>query len=216
MLNDLRHAIRLLAHAKGWTAVVVVSLALGIGANAALFGAVNGMFLRKIPVRDPDSLVRLRTFGRNDMSNNSSDYGFNPPDIRASFSYPMFQQFVANNQTMTDLIACAPYSRGSVVVNGQADLASLFVASGNYFQVLGITARLGRTIVPDDDRPSAAGVAVISSRFWQSRFGSDSKAVGSSIRVNDVPVTIIGVLPTAFTGVQQPVGEPADVTLPES
>jgi putative ABC transport system permease protein len=147
MLNDIRHAIRLLTHAKGWTAVVVVSLALGIGANAALFGAVNGMFLRKIPVRDPDSLVRLRTFGRNDVSNNSSDYGFNPPDFRASFSYPMFQQLVANNQTMTDLIACAPYSRGSVVVSGQADLASLFVASGNYFQVLGITARLGRTIL---------------------------------------------------------------------
>jgi predicted permease len=216
MLNDLRHAIRLLIHAKGWTAVVVVSLALGIGANAALFGAVNGMFLRKIPVRDPDSLVRLRTFGRNDMSNSSSDYGFNPPDFRATFSYPMFQQFVADNQTMTDLIACAPYIRGSVVVNGQPDLASLFVVSGNYFQVLGITARLGRTILPDDDQPSAPGVAVISSRYWRSRFGSDSRVAGTSIRVNNLPVTIVGVLPPAFTGVQQAVAEPADVSLPIS
>ena len=196
--------------------MVVVSLGLGIGANAALFGAVNGMFLRKIPVRDPDSLVRLRTFGRNDMSNSSSDYGFNPPDFRATFSYPMFQQFVANNQTMTDVMACAPYSRGSVAVDGQADLASLFVVSGNYFQALGITARLGRTILPDDDQPSAPGVAVISSRYWRSRFGSDSNVVGRSIRVNNVPVTIVGVLPLAFTGVQQAVAEPADVSLPIS
>src|SRR5262245_423848 len=216
MLNDLRHATRLLTHTVGWTAVVVVSLALGIGANAALFGAVNGMFLRKIPVRDPDSIVRLRTFGRNDMSNNSSDYGFSPPDFRSTFSYPMFQQFVANNQTMTDVIAGAPYNRGSVVVNGQSDLATLFVASGNYFRVLGITARLGRTILPDDDQPSAPGVAVISSRYWRSRFGSDSKVVGTSIRVNNVPVTIVGVLPPTFTGVQQAVAESADVSLPIS
>ena len=76
MLKDLRHAIRMLAHAKGWTAVVVLSLGLGIGANAALFSAVNGMLLTKIPVRDPDTLVRLRWSGKNDMVTSSSDYGF--------------------------------------------------------------------------------------------------------------------------------------------
>lgn len=75
MLKDLRHAARMLMHVKGWTAVVVLSLGLGIGANAALFSAVNGMLLTKVPVRDPDSLVRLRWMGKNDMVTNSSDYG---------------------------------------------------------------------------------------------------------------------------------------------
>ena len=75
MLKDIRHAVRTLLHAKGWTAVVVISLALGIGANTALFSAINGLYLRKLPVDDPDTLVRLRFMGRNDMSTSSSDYG---------------------------------------------------------------------------------------------------------------------------------------------
>ena len=108
MLKDLRHAFRLLFQAKGWTAVVLVSLALGIGANTALFSAVNGLLLKKIPVNDPDSLVRLRWSGQNDMATDSSDYGFSGKDeagrnLRATFSYPMYQQFVVDNQTMTEL-----------------------------------------------------------------------------------------------------------------
>src|SRR6185295_17270414 len=123
MLKDLRHAVRILLHAKGWTAVVVLSLALGIGANMALFSAVNGLLLTKIPVKDPDSLVRLRWAGKNDMVTSSSDYGpvNKTPDgqsVRTTFSYPMYQQFVADNRTMTDLIACAPQGRLNVVVNG--------------------------------------------------------------------------------------------------
>src|SRR3954470_4988256 len=114
MIKDLRHAIRMLLHAKGWTAVVVLSLALGIGANAALFSAINGMLLTKLPVQDPDSLVRLRWAGRNDMVNSSSDYGFiqrgpGNENVRTTFSYPMYLQFVADNKTMTDLVACAPF-----------------------------------------------------------------------------------------------------------
>src|SRR5438105_1588787 len=103
MLNDLRHAIRLLFQAKGWTAVVVLSLALGIGANTALFSAVNGLLLRTVPVRDPGSLVRLRYSGSNDMVTSSSDYGStNEAEMRTTLSYPMYRQFVAENRTMTD------------------------------------------------------------------------------------------------------------------
>src|SRR5688572_29601571 len=150
MLKDLRHAVRVLFHAKGWTIVVVLSLALGIGANTALFSVLNGMLLTEVPVRDPDSLVRLRYVGRNDMVTSSSDYGFSGrgPDgqnVRATFSYPMYRQFVADNRTMTDLVACAPYGRVNVVVDGQAELANAFTASGNYFQMLGVSARMGRT-----------------------------------------------------------------------
>ena len=158
--------------------------------------------------------MRFRFWGRNDMVNSSSDYGYSSKtpdgqDVRASFSYPMFQQFVADNRTMTDLFACAPQGRMNVVVDGQADIASAFLASGNYFQVLGVSARLGRTIVPDDDTPSAPPVAVISSKYWHSRFGTDPERRRKSIRVNNVLVTIVGVLPPDFTGVQQPVAAAA-------
>jgi predicted permease len=219
MLKDLRHAIRMLLHAKGWTAVVVLSLALGIGANTALFSAMNGLLLTKVSVQDPDTLVRFRYTGRNDMVTDSSGYGVlnktaDGQDVRASFSYPMFQQFVADNRTMADLFACAPFGRVSVVVDGQAELASAFISTGNYYRVLGARARAGRTITPDDDQPSAPPVAVISSKYWHSRFGTDPSVVGRTVRINNVLVTIVGVLSPDFTGVQQPLGEPPDISVP--
>jgi predicted permease len=219
MLKDLRHAVRILLHAKGWTAVVVLSLALGIGANTALFTAINGLLLTNVPARDPDSLVRLRYVGRNDMVTSSSSYGYVTPDpgevpVRASFSYPMYQQFLADNQTLSDLFAFAPIGRVNVVVDGNAELGSSLIVTGNYYQALGVRARIGRTLLPDDDRPDAPPAAVISSKYWNSRFGADPSAVGRNITVNNVPVTIVGVIAPDFTGVQQIGGEPPDVTLP--
>ena len=221
MLKDLRHAVRMLMHAKGWTAVVLLSLALGIGANTAIFSAVNGLLIKQIPVKDPDSLVRLRYSGRNDMSTSSSDYGFvaRTPDgqnVRTTFSYPIYKQFVADNQTMSDVFACAPYGRVNVVVDGNADLASAFISTGNYYRVLGVNARIGRTILPEDDQPSAPPVAVISSKFWHTRFATDPGVVGKTVRVNDVIVTIVGVIQPEFTGIQQPIGELNDIGLPLS
>src|SRR5436190_12286323 len=134
MLNDLRHGARLLYHTKGCTLVVIVCLALGIGANTALFGAINSLLLKEVSVPDPASLVRLRYHGKNDMSTDNSDYGSTKKDaagqnIRTTFSYPMYRTFRASNQTMTDLLACAPFGRVNVIVAGQADLASSFLAS---------------------------------------------------------------------------------------
>ena len=219
MLKDLRHAVRMLLQAKGWTAVVVLSLALGIGANTALFSAVNGLLLTRLNVQDPESLVRLRYVGRNDMVTSSSDYGFvqRGPDglnVRTTFSYPMYQQFLADNKTMSDVFACAPYGRLNVVVDGQAELASAFISSGNYYQLLGVNARIGRTILPEDDRPTAPPVAVISSKYWHTRFGTDPSVLGRTVRMNNVQVTIVGVLPPDFTGVQQPLAELPDVAVP--
>ena len=222
MIKDLRHAARMLLNNKGWTAVVVLSLALGIGANTALFGAFNSLLLTKLPVKDPDGLVRVRwstdAKGRNDMVTSSSDYGYSAPGpngerVRSTFSYPMYRQFVTDNQTMTDVFACAPFGRLNVVVDGQAELASAFVSSGNYYQVLGIGARLGRTIVPDDDRADATPVAMISSKYWHLRFGTDPGVVGKVVRMNNVLVTIVGVLPPDFTGVQNTTDELPDVSL---
>jgi predicted permease len=220
MLKDLRYGLRMLLHAKGWTAVVVVSLALGIGANTAIFSAMNGLLLTRIPVQDPETLVRIRFAGRNQMATSSSDYGFTRrlggESMRTTFSYPMFQQFVKDNQTLADLFACAPAGRVNVVANGQAELATAFLATGNYFRMLGIHARLGRVFGPEDDNPTAPPVAVISERFWRSRFASDRSVVGKVVSANLVPVTVVGVLPAGFTGIQQPVGEPPDITFPVS
>ena len=124
--------------------------------------------------------MRLRYGGRNDMVTSSSDYGYSSQgrdgqNVRTTFSYPMYQQFLADNQTMTDLFACAPFGRVNVVVDGQAEIATAFISSGNYYQVLGVSARIGRTIVPDDDTPTAPPVAVISSKYWHTRFCDRSR-----------------------------------------
>ena len=219
MLKDLRHAGRMLLHAKGWTTVVVLSLALGIGANTALFSALNGLLLERLPVKDPDSLVRIRYSGPNDMATDSSDYGYGATDaagrnIRSTFSYPMYQQYVADNRTMSDLIAFAPFGRVNVVVDGAADVAEAFISTGNYYRVLGVPTVLGRTILPEDDRPDASPVAVISSKYWYSRFAGDPGIVGKTVRVNNVLVTIVGVLSPKFTGVQQAVDDPPDISIP--
>src|SRR5687768_17728946 len=219
MLKDLRHAVRMLLHAKGWTIVVLLSLALGIGANTAIFTALNAMLLKQIPVRDPDTLVRLRWHGKNDMVTSSSDYGFtargpNNENVRSTFSYAMYQQFLVDNKTMSDVIACAPYSRVNVVVDGQAEVASAFISSGNYFRALGVGARIGRTITPEDDLPTAPPVAMISSKYWHTRFATDPAVVGRTIRVNNVVLTIVGVIEPGFTGIQQPLAELQDISLP--
>jgi predicted permease len=221
MLKDLRHAVRMLLGAKGWTAVVLLSLALGIGANTAIFSAINGLLLKQIPVRDPDTLVRLRWSGRNDMVTSSSDYGFSAKasdgqNIRTTFSFPMYQQLVADNRTMSDLVACAPYGRVNVVVDGKAEIATAFISTGNYYQVLGVRARAGRTITPEDDKPAAPPAAVISSKYWHTRFMTDPAVVGKTMRVNDVVVTVVGVIAPEFTGIQQPVSELPDIGLPLS
>ena len=136
------------------------------------------------------------------MVTDSSEYGFSNKDaaglqVRSTFSYPMFRQFVADNQTLVDLFACAPYGRTNVVVAGQAELATTFISSGNYYRMLGLTANPGRTIVPEDDNPTAAPVAVISASYWHTRFASDPGIVGRVIHVNNAPVTIVGVMTTA-------------------
>jgi predicted permease len=218
MLRDLRHAVRILLQAKGWTLVIVLSLALGIGANTAIFSGLNALLLTKIPVRDADTLVRIRWGGANDMVNSSSDYGTSRPGPdgqrrRATFSYPMYQQFLTDNRTMTDLLACAPFSQVRVVLDGQTEMASAFVSTGNYYQLLGVTARLGRTILPEDDQPSASPVAVVSSKFWHSRFNTDPGVIGRTIRVNDVVVTIVGVLPAGFTGIQSTTAGQRDLSM---
>ena len=219
MLKDFRLAARMLLRSRSWTAVVLVSLALGIGANTALFSAINGLLLRKLPVSDPDTLVRFRYAGPNEMRTDILIYGFTARDARGrqvepTFSYPMYRQFVEHNETLSDLIACAPVGRVNVVVDGRSEIASGYFASGNHYRVLGVGARLGRTLVPDDDEPTAAPVAVVSHKYWMSRFGGRSDIAGVRATINNAPVTIVGVLPPEFTSIEQTAGDAPDITVP--
>jgi predicted permease len=220
MRQDLRYAARVLLQGKGWTVVVVLSLALGIGANIALFSAVNGLVFRKLPVKDPDTLVRLRNVGRNNMANSTSDYGVRAQegglDARATFSFPMFQQLRRENRTMTDMVAGAPMANVNVVVDGQAEIASGYVASGNFHGLLGIGTVLGRTMTPSDDDAAASPVAVLSHSYWTRRFGRSPDVLGKVLIANNTPVTVVGVTAPEFTGIQRPIGTAPDLTFPLS
>ena len=215
---DVTYAARTLLQAKTWTAVIVLLLALGIGANTALFSATNALLFASIPASKPDELVRLRWSGRNDAANDRSDYGYlGPPTGRgagATFSYPTFLELRATAGDLADLFACAPVGPVTAVIDTTAALVTSLAASGNYFRVLGVEASVGRVFGADDDRAGAPPVAVISSRYWRNRFGQDPAAVGKVIHLNGVPVTIIGVTPPAFTGVQRMLDEPPDVSFP--
>jgi predicted permease len=217
--RDVCYATRTLRRSPGFATVAIVMVALGIGANTALFGAINGLWLRPLDVRQPESLVRLKWAGKNDMVTDSSDYGFSGKDdvliVRSTFSYQMFQQFVAQNRTLDDLFACAPFfGRANIVADGRADVATAFVSTGNYYRMLGLTANPGRTLVPDDDQPGATPVAVISARFWRTRFGGDPNAIGKVVLLNNVPVTIVGVITPELVDVQQAVREGPDIAFP--
>jgi predicted permease len=207
MLRDLRHAVRVLLQAKGWTAVVLVSLALGIGANAALFSAINGVLLQTIEADEPDALVRLSWHGENDMVRSSSEYGYsgeaaNGERRRMTFSYPAFEALCSANETLVDLFAAAPFGRVNFVVDGQAEIASSFLASGSYFRTLGVGAAAGRTITPVDDDPAAAPV------------GRDPQIIGATVGINGRPFTIVGVTAADYAGIQGTGRDAADVHIP--
>jgi len=218
MLHDLKHAYRMLLHSKGWTIVVLLSLAIGIGFTTALFTAVNGLLLQTVSVREPEALVELKHTGQNDMVRSSSDYGYslqeNGKNVRSTFSYSIYQQLRSANQTLADLIGGTSLESFNFASNGSSEIASSFGVTGNYFKVLGVSAVAGRTIEESDDEPSAESVAVLSYPFWQKRFGGDRSVVGKSVRLNNVPVTIVGVLPQSFIGIQRLAETPRDIWIP--
>ena len=215
MLHDLKHAYRMLMQSKGWTVVVLLSLAIGIGATTALFTAVNGLLLQTVAIRQPNELAVLKWTGKNDQVRSSSDYGFsqrhNGENVRSTFSYATYQQLKAANKTTTDLIAGTSLESFNFASNGTSEIATAFGVSGNYFKELGVSAIAGRTIEASDEQPGAEPVAVISYQFWQRRFAGDPSIVGKSVRLNTTTVTIVGVLPASYTGIQRMADTPRDV-----
>ena len=218
LAQDLRLAVRVLLGTRIWTLVVLLSLALGIGANTALFSAVNGLLLQTVSVPEPERLVRFNHVGRNDMVRNSNDYGysgtFGTANIRSTFSFPMIEQLRAANTTMTGLAAGVPMGSLNVLVGGDAQLSTGYQATGNYFSVIGVPAIVGRVFGDADDKPSASPVAVISHAYWRKRFAGEPSAIGRVVSINGHIVTIVGVTPPDFAGIERLGADAPDITLP--
>jgi predicted permease len=197
--RDLRYVLRLLAKSPGFTAVAVFSLALGIGANTAIFTLINALLLRDVPVEHPEQLVRLRAVRR---------------DGKVPFSYPMFREVERNQRVFTALIGWGLGTMLNVDVNGVPQQSRVMAVTGNCYSELGVTPLLGRLFTPEDSNPSNAdfNVAVLGYEFWQRRFGGVPDVVGKQIRIESRLFTIIGVTRKWFTGMT--VGEPPDITVP--
>jgi predicted permease len=215
----MKLALRQLLKSPGFAAVAILSLALGIGANTAVFSVTNAALLARLPVKDPERLVIFNWLAEENVQPQSSNGWQNrePGSTKTtgtSFSIPTFEAFQQQTATLADVFAFTPMGNLSVIADGAAELAAgTQLASGNYHHGLGVGAIAGRVFTPEDDRAGAEPVAVISHAYWQRRFGGDPAAVGKSITVNGVPVTIVGVTMPAFRGALRR-GEVVDLTLP--
>lgn len=194
----LRFFARTLVRQPGFALTVILSLALGIGANSVMFAVAKTILLDRLAVRDPESLVLLKwtadEFPAESLSGNVSFDG--PKASSTSFSYPTYESLARNAKTLTSLVAFAGNERINVSVGGDATIARGAMVSGNYYSALGVNAALGRTLTAADGED----VAMISHAYWQSRFGGARDAIGRTISVNGKPVTIVGVEPASFEG----------------
>jgi len=194
LAQDLRYGCRVLRKSPGFTLVAVASLALGIGANTAIFTLVDTLILRALPVRDPVRLVRLKG---------------------GSWTNPIWEQIRERHHDLFESAAAFSDTRFDLAPGGEADFAEGFWASGGFFEVVGVPTILGRTLTREDDLRDGGPdgpVAVISHAFWQRRFGGAADVVGRSLALNGVPFTIVGVTPAAFFGPS--VGRSFDVAAP--
>jgi predicted permease len=198
--QDCRYGLRLLRRSPVFTSVAILSLALGIGANTAIFSLMDRILLRMMPVPKPDRLVELVRFwsGR-----------------RTNHAYPHFQQLREALQSFEALMAHSWLGEHEISIDGETEIAQVEMASGAYYSMLGVEARIGRTFTEEVDRvPRANPVAVISEAYWERRFGSAPSVVGKTFRRRGTVFTIIGVTPREFTGVT--LGKIADITFPVS
>jgi hypothetical protein len=207
LLQDIRFGARILARSPGITAIAILSLALGIGANAAIFALAKAVLLDPLAVVQPEQL-RLLSLLKDDRSVVVNSWGdFYPDDhghtVVASFSYPVYQQLRDHDRSLGELWAfvdLGQFGHVSATMDGHAEVLHAELVSGNFFQGLGVAAALGRTIeTADDATPGKGAVAVISDSFWQRRFAHSPTVIGKTITVNRSPVTIIGVAPKGFT-----------------
>jgi predicted permease len=215
MLQDLRYGFRMLLKHKGFTAVAVLSLALGIGANTAIFSLIDTVMLRALPVQEPERLV---LFGNAESA--GVTIGF-PDSSQDLFSYPTYREVRQRNQVFSDVAAVHSFpSRVHGVVHaggstGELEQINAQMVSGTFFSVLGVNALFGRTLTSDDDvTPGGHPVVVASHSWWQRRFGGDPSVIGSTINIDKTAYTIVGVTPGEFFGTT--VGDSPDIWVPLS
>jgi putative ABC transport system permease protein len=192
LAQDFRYAVRQFRRNPGFLAVAVITLALGIGANTAIFTLVDQVLLRSLPVKDAHRLVVLR------FSGSDSGHVSSRTDEHFYFSYPMYRDLRDRNSVFDGVIA-TDWVQAGVQWHDQPDLISAELVSGNYFDVLGVQAAMGRLFVTADDiAPNANPIAVLSFNYWQRRFGGDQGIVNQSILVNGYPFTVVGVVQKGF------------------
>jgi predicted permease len=216
--QDLRYGARMLIKYKGLTIIAILSLALGIGANTAIFSLVDAVLLKSLPVKEPAALAQLKWLARSSFRNFNYDGSSREDEatgLRISTSFPQqtFEQFRAQQSVFTDLFAFASLEQVNANVDGQAEVASGLVVSGGYFTGLGVQPVLGRAITAEDDRSNAPAVAVISFQYWERKFGANPAVIGKQINLNNAAFTIIGVTPREFAGVMGD-GNARDLTIP--
>jgi predicted permease len=204
LFYDLRYGLRMLARNPGFTAVAVLTLALGIGANTAIFSLMNAVMLKTLRVQKPEQLVLF--FDGSDEGMRISKGGIGEGGRWKYYSYPLYEYLRDHNQLFQGICAFRlGEDRLSVSVVGRPSGESApevtgHLVSGNYFSVLGVNAILGRTLSPEDDRPGARPAAVISYGNWKQNFGGDPAVVGKVVDLNGTPFTIVGVTPREFFG----------------
>ena len=196
LIQDLRYALRQFVRTPGFTLAAVLTLALGIGANAAIFSLVDQVLLRRLPVDDAERLVMLRYTGSDTGATNS--YG---GDVQQYFSYPMYRDLRDKNSVFSGMLTMFPTQVG-IQWRNTPSLANSELVSGNYFSLLGVQPTLGRMFLPEDSATAgASSFVVLSYRFWKQRLGSDPAVINQSILVNGNPFTIIGVAEPGFDSV---------------
>src|ERR1700674_1467704 len=198
-LQDIRYSMRLIAKAPGFAAIIILTLALGIGANTTIFTWINAALLNPVPgITNPREVVSL-VVGK-------------PGDNPMGFTYSDVQAVRVGQQSFSGITACW-FAELSLTGKGKPERFFGMVTSANYFDVLGVRPVLGRTFLPaEDEKPGDAPVAVISYRLWQTRFGANPEIAGQKIAINQHPYTIVGVAPAAFQGSQT--GVRTDIWVP--
>lgn len=220
--QDLRYGLQMLLKHPGFTAVAVLTIALGVGANTALFSVVDAVLLKKLPVKEPDRLVLFNASWDREKFGPGGFNGSNRRDpatgLTVGTSFPgqtlnrLREQTKDPQSPLSDVFA---FSSVDINLNagGQAEVVSGQVVSGNYYSALGVPAFIGRTITDADDNAGVTPVAVLSHLFWTTRFSGDRSVVGRQVNINNVAFTIVGVTPPEFLGTMQ-VGMSQDVSIP--
>jgi predicted permease len=212
VFQDIRYGLRMLRKSPGFTAVAVLTLALGIGANTAIFSLINSLMLKSLPVRNPQELV---AFGEEDGGGQIDGIDPGPLDI---FTYDFYQRIATQQQFFQGITAYASFTTQVSVGTGSGTKTQAFshLVSGNFFSVLGAEPILGRAFVPSDsDVAGRNPVAVLSYRYWQQVLAGDPDVIGRSIKINDAQFTVAGVMPASFYGVELN-EQPPDMWLPVS